>query len=1373
MCGGDDHLAWKHPVSLEACRGLRTAGGAALVTIGFDYPLHSPILEYFLVPSLDSPSWTRVRGRLTRVSDQPDQRVDQRDMDSQVVTVDQFAAAMASIQEAIAGLGQRIDGQQAPPQDGAQYDSTAPPPPPLSQSVPHPTPYVLHSQTDATPLPVVAPIQASEDAHARMDRLEQRMRQMRVSDGDISWDDFDGAPVVSLPTQFRMPEIERYTGIGCPKIHLRLYSSVMRAHGLDEAHLIMLFPMSLSGAAQRWRELEALRQGPDESVTSFISRWREKIAQIVDRPSEKDQISMILRSLQPRFARHLMGFPHTDFGSLVQALYGIEEGIARGLWPESSPSDSKGKKPLGGQRPGDVSAISSVGSRSPRRYQTFGQTSRAYYPHYAQYRPPRPMIPTYLHQTPEPVFAAQVSERPPTLYPRPRAPQTTIPLVQRPTRQFSQLGMPLSRAFQKLMEGGLLTQLAPRPVPQPVPPRFRMDLHCSYHQGPGHDTDHCAALRHAIQDLIDQGLVNLGQPSVTTNPLPAHSTHAVPPPRVVDTVGSQTFTPFSLISDWIPFELTPIAPLITAHQGPPAPFILRLDDDDLEGRDVQIVTRSGRVAQPPPLVARPFDGAVSHEEVRREDDEILRQLQSTQARISIWSLLASSSTHRDALIRALSQIRVETTTTPEGLIHMMTAEGHIVPSVLLDNGSALNVCPLATAIALGYAPSDFDWSSHIPTLFQVLRIPTSFNLLLGRPWIHVAGAIPSSLHQKVKFIHDGQVITVHSTRDIFAASEPVLQISHSEDDLLLTGFTFDEIQTLEIEDFCRDFVAMSFDQHSSTVVLDMMRGMTFLPGMGLGRRQQGPSEFIAAIDHDTTFGLGFIPTEADYRHMARLRKERVRARLSHTPFDYPIRPYRMSLADYFVRGSETRPRLEEIDSVVHTDRETDLQHLFHQLQLSDGAPDSPFPLTITPTSPDRASMLSLCFPEEITGDGVMVDSTEMIDGVVSHDEYRDEMDMMTMSQITSIVQLQPVSAFDMFGVSTIEVFEGTQTLPVPELPEDDSSLFEGIVSPVEGASDLVDPPLSFDVLSGFVSRSDDVSVASFMDLIAWPDSDRDSSDHDSDPVDERVSPDTGDVETVDFGTEDQPRELKIGSPLSTEREIDLFIYSGHTWMFLHGLMRTCRVKEEIQKQLSVGFISVVEYPEWLANVVPVPKKDGKLGHSMLSFMDGFSGATYQRAATTLFHDMMHRDVEVYVDDMIVKSRGRADHLDALERFFERIRKFRLRLNPKKCTFGVTSGKLLGHMVSDRGIEVDPDKIKAILDMPVPRTEKEIRNQPTVWNDDCQIAFEKIKEYLLSPPVLVPPMPGRPLLLYLSVSDMALGCMLAQLDDSGKERAFTI
>ncbi|RVW84661.1 Transposon Tf2-2 polyprotein [Vitis vinifera] len=139
------------------------------------------------------------------------------------------------------------------------------------------------------------------------------------------------------------------------------------------------------------------------------------------------------------------------------------------------------------------------------------------------------------------------------------------------------------------------------------------------------------------------------------------------------------------------------------------------------------------------------------------------------------------------------------------------------------------------------------------------------------------------------------------------------------------------------------------------------------------------------------------------------------------------------------------------------------------------------------------------------------------------------------------------------------------------------------------------------------------------------------------------------------------------------------------------------------------------------------------------------------------------------------------------------------MNPKKYTFGVTSGKLLGHMVNERGIEVDPDKIKVILDMPVLRTEKKIRgflgrlhyisrfmakltnicesifrllrkNQLTVWNDAFQLASKKIKEYLLSSPVLVPPMLRCPLLLYLSVLDMALGCILAHLDDSRNERA---
>ncbi|RVW25745.1 hypothetical protein CK203_110123 [Vitis vinifera] len=182
MCGGDDHLAWKRPVSLEACRGLRTAGGIpslhvvhlrafhASVVAVLDpiFPLFSlQIGPLFLVLiylcgleqrrstfririftlSLGIVSWIRVEDRLVRVSDTPD-------MDQQVVTVDQFTAAMASIQEALASLRQEIGGQQGRPstvQDETPYDSHPPPPPPPVPSVHQASPYVLHGHSEIAP----------------------------------------------------------------------------------------------------------------------------------------------------------------------------------------------------------------------------------------------------------------------------------------------------------------------------------------------------------------------------------------------------------------------------------------------------------------------------------------------------------------------------------------------------------------------------------------------------------------------------------------------------------------------------------------------------------------------------------------------------------------------------------------------------------------------------------------------------------------------------------------------------------------------------------------------------------------------------------------------------------------------------------------------------------------------------------------------------------------------------------------------------------------------------------------------------------------------------------------------------------------------
>ena len=135
--------------------------------------------------------------------------------------------------------------------------------------------------------------------------------------------------------------------------------------------------------------------------------------------------------------------------------------------------------------------------------------------------------------------------------------------------------------------------------------------------------------------------------------------------------------------------------------------------------------------------------------------------------------------------------------------------------------------------------------------------------------------------------------------------------------------------------------------------------------------------------------------------------------------------------------------------------------------------------------------------------------------------------------------------------------------------------------------------------------------------------------------------------------------------------------------------------------------------------------------------------------------------------------------------FERLKKYKLRLNPNKCTFGVRSRKLLGFVVNGKGIEVDPAKFKAIQEIPDPCTEKDVRgflgrlnyisrfishltvtcepifkllkkDQVVRWNDGCQAAFDKIREYLRKPPILMPPVEGRPLMMCLTVLENSMG-----------------
>jgi hypothetical protein len=159
-------------------------------------------------------------------------------------------------------------------------------------------------------------------------------------------------------------------------------------------------------------------------------------------------------------------------------------------------------------------------------------------------------------------------------------------------------------------------------------------------------------------------------------------------------------------------------------------------------------------------------------------------------------------------------------------------------------------------------------------------------------------------------------------------------------------------------------------------------------------------------------------------------------------------------------------------------------------------------------------------------------------------------------------------------------------------------------------------------------------------------------------------------------------------------------------------------------------------------------------------------------------EQLGRNVEAYIDDIVVKSREARTLIDDLEETFASLRKVDLRLNPKKCVFGVPSGKLLGFLVSHKGIEANPEKVKAIEKMSLPTTLKEMqklagcvtslgsfisklgeralpffklmkRKGPFEWTPEADTAFKDLKRYLTSPPVMVAPRLREPLVLYLA------------------------
>jgi len=243
--------------------------------------------------------------------------------------------------------------------------------------------------------------------------------------------------------------------------------------------------------------------------------------------------------------------------------------------------------------------------------------------------------------------------------------------------------------------------------------------------------------------------------------------------------------------------------------------------------------------------------------------------------------------------------------------------------------------------------------------------------------------------------------------------------------------------------------------------------------------------------------------------------------------------------------------------------------------------------------------------------------------------------------------------------------------------------------------------------------------------------------------------------------------------------------------------------------------------------------DGATGYKFMSFLDAFSGysqismhprdipktafmtdeanyvyevmpfglknaeATYRRLMDRIFKDLIGSSVEVYVDDMVVKSTTCDQHLHDLAKVFKALRTVRMRLNLEKCVFGVEGGKFLGFMLTHKGIEANHDKCKAIMEMQSPQNVKEVQRlvgrvvalsqfmpqmtekvKPILgllkkasrfrWDEQCVQAFNQLKDFLSSPPIIQKPTQGQPILVYLSVSKETVSSALVQ-ETQGEQR----
>jgi hypothetical protein len=391
----------------------------------------------------------------------------------------------------------------------------------------------------------------------------------------------------------------------------------------------------------------------------------------------------------------------------------------------------------------------------------------------------------------------------------------------------------------------------------------------------------------------------------------------------------------------------------------------------------------------------------------------------------------------------------------------------------------------------------------------------------------------------------------------------------------------------------------------------------------------------------------------------------------------------------------------------------------------------------------------------------------------------------------------------------------------------------------------------------------------------------------------------GETISLNIGTPWCPKNVKIGSQCSGEEKLkfteflsefqDVFSWSyedlrgfdpaliQHAIPIKEGIKMVrqkqrpinpaleATIRKELEKLLKAGIIFLVNYSEWVSNLVPVQKMIGQnrlcvdfhtlnrasikdycplhnmemilqqvVGLQLMSLLDDFfgynkikvkridkykttfitrwgtftyehmsfglsnAGVTFQRAMKISFDHLIGKNIQIYLDDLTVYSKTQSDHFGDLKRVLMRCKKFGISLDPSKSIFDITKGKILGHIVSESGINIDSERIAAILNLPAPTSKKEVQafmgvikfvrrfvpnfdlmvnpihnllkqDHSFSWTDDVRNAFVRIKKEISSAPVLVKPDFEKEFMIYTNTIEEAISVILMQCDDQDNEK----